>query len=448
MDPIVVDRYELSRELASGGMATVFLGRLRGGSGFARTVAIKRMHKHLTNDLQLVASFLDEARLAARIRHPNVVSTLDVIDRDGEMLIVMDYVHGETLSQIRNQLIASGRTMPLPIIGAIVSGILQGLHAAHEAKDERGIPLGIVHRDVSPQNVLVGIDGVARVVDFGIAKATDRLQHTTEGIVKGKAAYMAPEQLGGTVDRRTDVFAASIILWELLTQKRLFAGATQAETMANVLAAKVPSVREIDPSIPEALDEVLLAGLDPVPSRRFNTAREMDQALNRCIPIASTFDVSEWLATIVHEQLDQKTQALAELETSPVTGSPRIEKTEPTQLAIVPERPSRVRPLWFALGAVVAILLIAGGVAFSMSHEKARAEVPTPSASVIAPAASSATVIATPPSTGSPSASVVATNTAPTASQKRPVAAVKPKVDCDPPYVVDSRGKHFKPECL
>ncbi|HSQ67748.1 MAG TPA: serine/threonine-protein kinase, partial [Polyangiaceae bacterium] len=215
----VIGRYVLCDAIASGGMATVHLGRLLGPVGFSRTVAIKRLHPHFARDPEFVAMFLDEARLAARIRHPNVVSTLDVVVLQGELFVVMDYVHGEALSK----LIRANGAVPPPIAASIIAGVLYGLHAAHEAKTDDGAPLHIVHRDISPQNVLVGVDGSARVVDFGVAKAVGRLQTTREGALKGKIAYMSPEQIStDSVDRRTDIYAASVVLWEMLTGKRLY----------------------------------------------------------------------------------------------------------------------------------------------------------------------------------------------------------------------------------
>ncbi|MCW5837256.1 MAG: serine/threonine protein kinase, partial [Labilithrix sp.] len=223
-----VGRYALGAPIARGGMATLHLGRLVGSAGFARTVAIKRLHRHLCADPSFLDAFADEARLAARIRHPNVVPTLDVVSTEasaaapGELLLVMEYVDGESLSALARQAKAP---LPPPIVVAIVSEMLHGLHSAHEARSEDGQPLGIVHRDVSPQNVLVGADGVARLVDFGIARATGvrRGSSTGEGDLKGKLAYMAPEQIRREpVTRKTDIFAAGIVLWELLTGRRLF----------------------------------------------------------------------------------------------------------------------------------------------------------------------------------------------------------------------------------
>jgi serine/threonine-protein kinase len=224
--PIVIGRYALYDEIASGGMATVHIGRLLGPVGFSRTVAIKRMHANLAKDPEFVSMFLDEARLAARIRHPNVIGTLDVVALAGELFLVMEYVHGESLFRLMKAARDAGSPIPLPIVSAIMVGVLDGLHAAHEATNEREEPLGIVHRDVSPHNVIVGAsDGLARVLDFGIAKAADRTHSTQDGQIKGKLSYMAPEQLASeAVDRRSDIYAASVVLWEAIAGRRMLSG--------------------------------------------------------------------------------------------------------------------------------------------------------------------------------------------------------------------------------
>src|SRR5689334_1708582 len=211
-------------------MATVHFGRLNGPVGFSRTVAIKRLHPNFATDPEFVASFLDEARLAARISHPNVVPTLDVVATDGEVFIVLEYVSGESLGKLWRSHTSKNERIPIPYSLAIMANALHGLHAAHEVRDERGEPLAIVHRDVSPQNIIVGTDGVARVLDFGVAKAAGRLQETGDsGALKGKIAYMAPEQItGGSVSRVTDVYAAAVVLWELLAGRRLIDGANDA----------------------------------------------------------------------------------------------------------------------------------------------------------------------------------------------------------------------------
>ncbi|MBW2523690.1 MAG: serine/threonine protein kinase, partial [Deltaproteobacteria bacterium] len=234
--PQLVGRYAIFDEIASGGMASVHIGRLIGPAGFSRTVAIKRMHPHIAKEPEFVAMFVDEARMAARISHPNVVPTLDVVQSGKELLLVMEYVQGASLAH----LLRHGRRLGLVneprLIVPILVGVLRGLHAAHEAKSAMGEPMHLVHRDVSPHNIMVGVDGVPRVFDFGVAKARGRLRTTQDGKVKGKLAYMAPEQLAGeAVDRRSDIYAAGVVLWEGLAGRRLFEGDTDAQIYAQVL---------------------------------------------------------------------------------------------------------------------------------------------------------------------------------------------------------------------
>src|ERR1051325_1285013 len=233
--PRLIGRYALFGEIAAGGMATVHFGRLVGPAGFSRTAAITRLHAHYAKDPEFVAMFLDEARLASRIQHPNVVTTLDVVNLPSEVFLVMEYVQGESLSRLIRNARKLNEQVPAGHAAAIIAGMLHGLHASHEAKIERREALNIVHRDVSPQNVLVGTDGSARVLDFGVAKAAMRSQSTRDGQMKGKLSYMSPEQLPRQpLDRRTDLFAAGVVVWEALTGKRLFDGADAGEIFAKL----------------------------------------------------------------------------------------------------------------------------------------------------------------------------------------------------------------------
>ena len=209
-------RYALGPELGSGGMATVSFGAATGALGFARPVAIKRIHATRASDAELLDAIRDEARIASRVRHPNVVSVIDVIEEGGDVGIILEYVHGDALSSLLRKARAAPRPVPVAVAVAVIVDVLHGLHAAHTARDEAGRPLVVVHRDVSPQNVIVGADGVARVLDFGISKAENRASVTRDGRVKGKLRYMAPEQLGGDVTPAADIYAAGIVLWELL----------------------------------------------------------------------------------------------------------------------------------------------------------------------------------------------------------------------------------------
>ncbi len=315
--PCVGGRYVLGDEIASGGMATVHLGRLLGQVGFARIVAIKRLHAQHARDPDFVSMFLDEARLAARIRHPNVVSTLDVVDDRGELFLVLDYVHGEALSALCRTLHESGSRVPLNIASSILVDTLLGLHAAHEAKDERGHPLGIVHRDVSPHNVLVGVDGVARIFDFGVAKAQMRLQTTREGQLKGKMPYMAPEQLSqASITRRTDIFAAGVVLWEVLTGKRLFDADNAGAIVARILLGQVSAPSRLVPDLPPELDQVVLRATAGAPEQRFRSAREMADALEQAVAPCRRVDVGDWVSKMAEHTLQERTARISFLESA------------------------------------------------------------------------------------------------------------------------------------
>jgi serine/threonine-protein kinase len=315
-EPVIVGRYALYGEIASGGMATVHFGRLLGPVGFSRPVAIKRLHRQLTKQDDVRAMFIDEARLVARIRHPNVVPTLDVVSDGGELLLVMEYVHGESLSLLARAARARHELIPIGVALAVTSNVLHGLHAAHEAKSETREPLDIVHRDVSPQNVLVGEDGIARMLDFGIARAAVRLESTREGVVKGKLAYMPPEQLaGGEVTRKADIYAAAVVLWELLTGGRLFHKQDgQALMLEKLLGGRVEPPSTHRPEVTPALDAIVLKGLSRDPDQRFASAREMAVAIEQAGPPAMASEVADWVESLVGERLAKRAAVLEDLE--------------------------------------------------------------------------------------------------------------------------------------
>jgi serine/threonine-protein kinase len=313
--PRTIGRYALHAEIASGGMATIHIGRLLGPVGFARTVAIKRLHPPLAKDPEFVAMFLDEARLAARIRHPNVVSTLDVVATEGELFVVMEYVPGESLARLLRAVRTAKEMVPVPVAGSIMVGVLHGLHAAHEARDERGDPLRIVHRDVSPHNILVGTDGDAHLIDFGIAKARGRMQVTRQGQIKGKLSYMPAEQLmGQALDHRADIFAASIVLWEALTGQRLFQGTDDGDVYAKVLLGKVDPPSLHAKSLNPEVDAIVLRGLSRDRAKRYATAREMALALEAAIPLAPPSQVGRWVEGLVGDALAERTEQIAGIE--------------------------------------------------------------------------------------------------------------------------------------
>ncbi len=291
----ILGRYEILEEIASGGMATVYLGRMVGPVGFSRSVAIKRLHPHLAKEADFVAMFIDEARLAARIRHPNVVPTLDVVATDDDLVLVMEYVEGESLARIMRRLSARKERVPPPIAAAILVGVLYGLHAAHEATNDEGAPLGLIHRDVSPHNIIIGRDGIARVLDFGIAKAAGRLHTTREGRLKGKLSYMSPEHVRGErLTRAADIYSASVVLWEALAGERLFHADNDATLLELVLRGKSDASARSG----TVLDRVVSKGLRIDPTKRFATAWAMAREIERETRVASASDVSEWLASV------------------------------------------------------------------------------------------------------------------------------------------------------
>jgi serine/threonine-protein kinase len=487
--PRVVGRYMLYGEIAAGGMATVHFGRLLGPVGFARTVAIKRLYPHFAKDAEFVAMFLDEGRLAARIRHPNVVQTLDVVATQGELFLVMDYVHGESLSRLRRLAAERNEPIPLRIATSILSGTLHGLHAAHEATTEHGESLDIVHRDVSPQNVLVGTDGIARVLDFGVAKAVGRAHATRDGKLKGKLAYMAPEQLEGRATRQTDIFAASVVLWEVLTGERLFGGDDEREVIGKVLGRRPepPSLwiarRKGPPGAThrqlEDLDAVTLRGLSQRPEDRFETARSMAIALERCMGIASPTEVGEWLEHTAGDFLRQRSGHVAEIE-SHSTSSPRVTAATPgpgglpvpvpstaeplvhTQVSSTtvsgstsPTRPTRRRSWgWAAVAGLGVTLLVLVGLSRRQSSAvrqpplAASAMISASSAPVPEPSAASPS-----PPASEPAATVSVARVNDAGRPQRGVAPRRPapprKLDCNPPYTVDEAGhQNFKEECF
>jgi eukaryotic-like serine/threonine-protein kinase len=328
----IVGRYAIFDEIASGGMATVYLGRLMGSGGFSRTIAIKRLHPQFAKDPEFVTMFLDEARLAARIRHPNVVPTLDVVASKGEVFLVMEYVQGESLSRLARALKARGERVPIPILLRIMSDALQGLHAAHEARDERGVPLDIVHRDMTPQNILVGVDGVGRLLDFGVAKAAGRAHTTREGQIKGKLGYMAPEQLTGTgVTRQTDVYAAAVVLWEMLAGQRLFAGGSEVDVIAKLLRRDIQPPSHFASGIPASLDDVVMRGLAPSVADRFATARDVCVALATCgVQEAGGMAVGEWVEGLASDALADRSAKIVAIEThSEADARPSVDPTLP-----------------------------------------------------------------------------------------------------------------------
>ncbi len=310
-------RYEILARLAAGGMAEVYVARAQGVAGFERLVALKVLHQNLAHEEEFIAMFLDEARLAARIRHPNVVPTLDISDTvDAGYYLVMDYIEGDHLGALLASAFKHGDPLPPRVVMRIVSDALAGLGAAHELTDEKGKCLNLVHRDVSPHNIMVGLDGVSRLTDFGVAKAEDRLTHTREGQVKGKLAYMAPEQASqGTADPRSDLFSMGIILWESLTGQRLFRAETTAATLHKLLHAPIPAPSSVRPEL-QPLDALFDKALAREMGARYQSADEFIEAIEEAATgfggLASLRKVGKAVKFHAAEKLNRDKRMIAE----------------------------------------------------------------------------------------------------------------------------------------
>jgi eukaryotic-like serine/threonine-protein kinase len=316
--PERIGRYELLLPIGSGGMATVFLARAGGVGGFERDVALKIIHAHLRADEDSKLHLLDEARLAARIRHPNVVPVTEVGDDPFGVYLVMDYVEGDSLAGIMRFTKGANERLPLRHVARILSDTLAGLHAAHELCGESGKPLGLVHRDYTPQNILVGIDGVSRLSDFSVAKAGDRAVRTRTGLVKGKIAYMSPEQARGHhIDRRCDVWAAGVVAWELIAWRRLHKKVDAVSTLLSVVTEAPPRLRSVDPEIPAVLDDVVAHALtmdvaDRIPSA-LELRRQLDAAFREVGGIAEPHEVGEFVQRIVGSRLEERRKRITEV---------------------------------------------------------------------------------------------------------------------------------------
>ncbi|HET9957280.1 MAG TPA: serine/threonine-protein kinase [Polyangiaceae bacterium] len=496
-----IGRYTLEALIAVGGMASVYLGSSTGAADFTRVVAIKRMHPHFAQDAEFVSRFRDEAWLCARLLHPNIVQTFDVVEWVHELLLIMEYVEGVTLHALRTDANLSATQFPVPVALGVVVPALHGLHAAHEAKDDDGHPLRLVHRDFTPHNLLVSREGHAKVLDFGIAKARGQLHATSTGQLSGKFGYLSPEQIhADAVDRRADIFAAGIMLWETLTGERLFReqGLSDAGVLDRVLRKPIPAPSSINPEVSVGLDAIALKALARDPTARVDTARDFALALEAELAPASPSRVSEFVLQTSGARLARLAELHAGVRRRPNLPPRRLpaalEPADPT-IAVLPEltrsriqsRP-RKRALWLIpvtlLAAPLALysvdrfrgvqrpappdLAVSAGGAPKSSGGSVRAPTTPPHAAIQPepPAIASATPVVNdqPAVVGSgaqkaqsnaPNSRVkVATAEAKRASSKASASkssAPKPMMDdrCNPPTYVDAKGiRHFKEGCL
>jgi eukaryotic-like serine/threonine-protein kinase len=276
-----VGRYEVIRHLATGGMAQIYLARQSGLGSFERHVVLKTILRERANDHRFITMFLDEAKLAATLNHHNVAQVYEVDQADGSYYMAMEYVHGENARAILETALRRGWTIPLELAIMIVSGAAAGLHHAHERKGKNGQPLQIVHRDVSPANIMVGYDGSIKVLDFGIAKAEERATKTVGGTIKGKYGYMSPEQCKGKpLDRRSDIFALGIVLYELTTLRRAFKGNDDFDTMKRIVGGELVPPTVAVAGYPRELEAIVGTAMASDPAARFQTAAELIEALD------------------------------------------------------------------------------------------------------------------------------------------------------------------------
>lgn len=356
-------RYRIRQRMAAGGMATVYVAQLEGAAGFGKLVALKRIHPHLAHEEEFVRMFLDEARLTSRIDHANVCAVTDFGQAAGTYFLAMELLHGESFSSVVR---TSAKRNVTPtwrarLFAKVLVDVCEGLHAAHELVDDHGASMSVVHRDVSPQNLFVTHDGVGKVLDFGIAKARHRLQDETAGVIKGKYAYMSPEQArGGSVDRRTDVWALGVVAWETLTGKRLFRRETEMETLFAVASDEVPPPSRHAPEL-EAFDAAVLRCLQRDPEARFQTARELGRALTSAAAslggIPSQSDVADRMVELFPDAATKRLRLEAMAPGAPIGPAPAptlvpvAAQSEPEERA-----PPPASRLWVVALALFAIL--------------------------------------------------------------------------------------------
>jgi serine/threonine-protein kinase len=376
MELTQVGRYRLCFELASGGMATVYLARLDGPHGFEKLVALKRVHPHLVSERRYVEMFLDEARIASAITHANVCSVFDFGESGGEYYLAMEYLVGEPLARLVRRAAASAEQRESPLLTLKMTRIIEeaceGLHAAHESRDASGQPLNVVHRDVSPRNLFMTYSGVVQIVDFGIASARQRVHRTATGHLKGTMPYMAPEQVtGGGSDRRLDIWSLGVVLWELLTLERLFRRETEVETMYAVLVGDIPLPSDRRVGIPPELDAIVMKALQRDPEKRWQTAREMGQALHafasKHSAVVGAAELSNWMEELFPQGEAQKREImeLALTEGFQALQSPQEPDAELTgaltvTAAVQPQTGSTSKPVWkrLSLAIVLGVLLV------------------------------------------------------------------------------------------
>lgn len=451
--PCSLGRYTLYDVIGAGGMASVHIGRVRGDGGFTRTVAIKRLRGDLRADPDFVARFLDEARLSSRVRHPNVVQTLDVVTMQNELFVVMEYIHGESLDKLWELARARGERVPPDVAVTLLVGVLRGLQAAHEATSVDGQPLHVIHRDVSPQNILVGADGLPRILDFGVAKAAGRLVATREGRILGKLAYMAPEQLRGQPTRQSDIYAAAVVLWELLTGERMFLDENAANIVAAAHSADVPPPSEAKPYSggygrfdAAMLDAVVMRGLARDPNERFADARDMARSLEQVLVLKPPRDIGDWVEHLASPALEDRARRIERIEAVgewPATTDAAKNRRAGASWRSPPRR-------WLAgTSAIGAALAVAVAASPRGSRPVATTAAGPPPPQAVASEAAELQMATDSQRTAPAPHDPPSVTQTPHAPIRPAVRATYRPSPCDPPFSLDEAGrKIFKEACL
>jgi serine/threonine protein kinase len=291
-------KYVLVGEIGVGGMAEVFLAIQTGLQGFLKVVTLKRVLPHLASH-DFITMFIDEARIAARLEHPNIVKTFEFGETEGQYYTVMEYLAGEDLGSAMNRAAISKQPVPFNMAAMIVAQLCNGLHFAHELTDTAGRPLGLVHRDINPSNIIITYGGEVKIIDFGVAKINSTGSKTLTGTIKGKIAYMSPEQiLARGIDRRSDIFSLGVVLWELVTGTRLFARESDAATLYAIMNDPIPKSRRHRPGVPEELENIISTALARTPADRYDTAEELQSALDQFLATQPKFDNRSLASTL------------------------------------------------------------------------------------------------------------------------------------------------------
>lgn len=399
-------KYLIVGELAVGGMAEILLAVQRGIEGFTKVVVLKRVLSHLSESPDFIRMFVDEARLAARLEHPNIVRTYEFGEVKGQYFTAMEYLPGEDLAKVLNTLSISRQRMPLHVAATVVSQLCAGLHCAHDLTDTAGRPLNLVHRDVSPANIILTYNGEVKIIDFGVAKTNTNAQ-TLSGTIKGKLSYMSPEQLlSRGIDRRSDVFSAGVVLWEVLVGRPLFLRDNEAATLYAIMNDPIPPPSRYRPEVPPELDQIVARALARTPADRYESAEELGAALDAFVAERNQHFDSKVLARLVEElfgmtraeakrciaqtrslqrniSLVMKMRSEVRSDLADTLDSLAV-GADPSQAAALPAIEERAGKLPWVIGLVVLAALGLGvGILLRGGGESPKATAATPTAQVV-----------------------------------------------------------------